>query len=91
MTSTVHAGEENRLEIIGAVSKLAAHFRLFGIGLGILPSKVDEIERLRQTPTTVKDKFSQVVTLRLSQLPAPTWKTFIDTARPINSALAESV
>lgn len=85
------AGEEKSREVTGAVSKLAAHYRLFGIGLGILPSKVDEIERLRKTPTTPNDKLSQVVTLRLGQLPAPTWKTFIDAARPINRALAEGM
>ena len=85
------AGEEKGREITEAVSKVAAHFRRFGIGLGILPSKVEEIERLRKTHTTANDKLSQVVTLRLGQLPAPTWKTFIDAARPINRALAESM
>ena len=78
------AGEENSLEITRAVSKLAAHFRRFGIGLGLLPSKVEEIGRLRKTPTTANDKLSEVITLRLCQLPSPTWKTFIDAARPIN-------
>ena len=77
--------------ITEAVSRLAGHYRQFGVGLGLLPSKIDEIERLRKTPTTVNDKFSQVVTLRLNQLPSPTWKTFIDAAIPINRALAESM
>ena len=39
----------------------------------------------------MRDKFSEVITLRLDQLPAPTWKTFIDAAKPINPALAESM
>ena len=39
----------------------------------------------------MRDKLSEVITLRLDQLPAPTWKTFIDAAKPINRALAESM
>ena len=86
------AGEdEDCSDIVDAVSKLTAEYRRFGIGLGILPSKLDEIEKQRKTATTVKDKLSQVVQARLSQPSPPTWKTFIDAATPINRALAQSM
>ena len=86
------AGEdEDYLDIVEAVSNLAAEYRTFGIGLGILASRLDEIRRQREAATTVKDKFTEVVQLRLSWLPPPTWKTFIDAAKSINRALAQSI
>ena len=83
--------EDDILEIVGAVSRITAKYRQLGIGLGLLPSKIDEIEKKRKTSSSVKDKLSEVIRLRLDQLPAPTWKTFIDAAKPINPALAESM
>ena len=74
-----------------AVSKLAASYYQFGIGLGIPPNRLEEIQRQRQTSTTVRDKLTQVVRLRFEKLPKPTWMTFVDAARPINRALAESM
>ena len=67
-----------------AVSKLAAEYRRFGIGLGILAAKLGEIRHQREAAITVQDKFSEVVRLCLSRPPPPTWKTFIDAADSIN-------
>ena len=89
MTSS--AGESDISEISDAVPKITAKYRQFGIGLGVLPGKIDEIEKQRKTPSSVRDKLSEVITVRLGQLPAPTWKTFIDAAKPMNRALAESM
>ena len=83
--------EDDIFEIVGAVSRITAKYRQLGIGLGLLPGKIDEIEKKRKTSSSVRDKLSEVITLRLDQLPAPTWKTFIDAAKPINPALAESM
>ena len=73
------------------MSNLAAEYHTFGIGLGILASRLDEIRRQREAATTVNDKFTEVVRLRLSRPPPPTWKTFIDVAKSINRALAQSM
>ena len=78
------------LEIVEAVSKIAANYHRFGSGLGILPSKIEEIERKRKPSTTTKEKLLEVVKLRLRQERAP-WKTFIDAAKLINPALANSM
>ena len=88
---TSSTGESDISEIIDAVPKITAKYRQFGIGLGVLPGKIDEIEKQRKTPSSVRDKLSEVITVCLGQLPAPTWKTFIDAAKPINRALAESM